>query len=70
MNKKIEDDLGDIVDQLDNALALNKLGATAHDGVIHIIQSARAKAKALYVELFDDDPWLEFDALQAKEKDR
>ena len=68
MNEKQQDELGDVVDQLDNAIALNKLGSVGHDGVMHVIQSARAKAKALYVELFDDDPWLEFDALQAKEK--
>lgn len=55
--------LGDVVDQLDNALALNQLGSVAHDGVIEIIKSARASAKEIYVQLVGDDPWLEFDNL-------
>ena len=69
MNDDQKLELGDVVDQLDNALALNKLGSVAYDGVISIIKSARATAKDLYVELVGDNPWFEFDNLSEEKND-
>lgn len=62
----LEQELGDVVDQLNTALVLSALGPVAYDGVIAIIRSARRTAKSVYMELIGNDPWEEFDALPAR----
>ena len=64
MNKQQLDILGmEIVDKADNILALQRIGLPPQaiaDAFAGVLREIRDTARALYLELSDDDPWADW----------